>query len=63
VEDAVPAWIRYLIAAVVCVLIAVLLAPVIPYPGSTIVAVVAWIGAAVAAIYAVVALVRGGPRL
>lgn len=58
-----PAWLSYLIAAVVCVLIGALLAPYIPAPGSTIVAIVAYIAAAICAIYAVVALVRGGPRL
>lgn len=58
-----PQWISYLVAAVVCVLIAILLAPYIPAPGSTLVAAVAYIAAVVLAILAVVALVRGGPRI
>lgn len=58
-----PAWLAYLLAAVIAVLLAVFLAPLIPAPGSTIVEIICYIAAAVAAIYAVVALIRGGPRL
>jgi hypothetical protein len=58
-----PRWISLLIAAVVCVLIAVLLAPYIPSPGDQLVAIIAWIGAVVCAIVAVIHLVRGGVGL
>jgi hypothetical protein len=55
-----PRWLACLIGAVVCVLIALILAPYIPDPGDQIVAIIAWVGAAVLAIIAVLQLVRGG---
>lgn len=51
----------YLLGAVVAVLVALLLAPLIPEPGGSIVAVVSWIVAAILALLGVVALVRGRP--
>jgi predicted ABC-type exoprotein transport system permease subunit len=54
-----PAWLSYIVGAVVAVLIALLLAPIIPEPGGHIVAVIAWIVAAILAILALVALLRG----
>lgn len=56
-----PAWISYLIGAVVAILIALLLAPLIPDPGGHIVAIIAWIVAVVLIILGLVYLVRG-PR-
>jgi len=53
-----PHWLGLILGAVVCVLIALLLAPYIPDPGDSIVAILAWIGAAVLAILAVISLVR-----
>jgi hypothetical protein len=53
-------WLGYLLGAVVCLLIALLLAPYIPAPGDHIVSILAWIGAAVCAVLAVVGLVRTG---
>lgn len=60
-----PRWAACLIGAVVCVLVALWLAPIIPDPAGEIVAIVAWIGAAVLAIVAVVVLITGGatPRV
>lgn len=59
-----PRWMSLLLGAVVAVLVAVLLAPYIPAPGAQIVAVIAYIAAAVLAILGVLALVRGdGARL
>lgn len=52
-------WVGCLIGAVVCILIAVLLAPFIPYPGGTLIAIVAYIAAAILLILCVVDLVRG----
>ena len=54
-----PAWLSYIVGAVVAVLIALLLAPLIPEPGGQIVSVLAWICAAILAILALVALLRG----
>ncbi len=58
-----PRWLSLLIAAAVCIVIALVLAPYIPDPGDTLVAIIAWIGAAVCLIYSVVLLVRGGATL
>ena len=55
-----PRWISLLIAAAICIVIALVLAPYIPTPGDTLVAVIAWIGAAICMIYAIVLLVRTG---
>jgi hypothetical protein len=52
-----------LLAAAVCVVVALVLAPYIPEPGGSVVAVIAWIGAALCAVLAVVQLVRGGANL
>lgn len=60
-EASVSTAVGYLIGAVVAVLVALLLAPLIPAPGGSIVAVVAWIVAAILAILGVVALLRGRP--
>ena len=54
-----PAWLSYVIGCVIAVLIALLLAPLIPHPGDTIVSILAWICAAILAILALVALFRG----
>lgn len=54
-----PGWLSYLLGAVVAVLIALLLAPIIPEPGGQLVAIIAWIVAAILAVLALVALVRG----
>lgn len=53
-------WLYNLIGLVVAVLVATLLAPLIPSPGSQIVAVLAWIVAVVFAILLLVGLLRGG---
>ena len=53
-----PHWLGLILGAVVCVLIALLLAPYIPDPGGQIVEILAWIGAVVLAILAVIGLVR-----
>jgi membrane protein DedA with SNARE-associated domain len=53
-------WVGCLIGGVVCLLIAFLLAPLFPYPISSIVAIICWIAAAVLLILCVVHLVRGG---
>lgn len=58
-----PRWLSMLLAAAVCVVVALVLAPYIPEPGGAIVAVIAWIGAAVCAVLTVVYLVRGGANL
>ena len=56
-------WIGCLVGAVICGLIAWLLAPYIPDPGGRIVSIIAWIGAVVLAVLAVFYLVTGrGPR-
>lgn len=52
-------WVGLLIGAVVAILVAILLAPYIPEPGGHLVAVICYIAAAVMAVLAVVALVRG----
>ena len=54
-----PVWLSYVLGAVVAVLIALLLAPLIPEPGGQIVAVISWIAAALLAILALVSLFRG----
>lgn len=56
-------WLHNLIGLVVAVLVATLLAPLIPAPGSSIVAVLAWIAAVVFAILLIVGLLRGPMRL
>jgi hypothetical protein len=53
-------WVGCLIGGVVCILIAILLAPYIPAPGGALVAIICYIAAAVLLILAVVGLVRGG---
>ena len=58
-----PRWLSMLLAAAVCVVVALVLAPYIPEPGGSVVAVIAWIGAALCAVLAVVQLVRGGANL
>lgn len=55
-----PRWLALLLAAVVCVLVALVLAPYIPHPGDTIVAVFAWFGAVACAVLALVQLIRTG---
>jgi hypothetical protein len=50
----------YFAVALGAVLVALLLAPLVPDPGGHIVSVIAWVVAAVAAILGVVALVRSG---
>ena len=57
-----PSWLACLVGAVICLLIAWLLAPAIPAPAGGIVAIIAWIGCAVLAILAVVYLVTGRGR-
>lgn len=57
-----PAWLSYLLGAVVAALVAILLAPLIPAPGGQIVAVVAWIVCAVLVVLGLVALIRS-PRV
>jgi len=54
-----PAWVSYLVACVIAVIIALVLAPYIPSPGDTIVSIIAWLVAAVCAILALVSLLRG----
>ena len=54
-----PRWLACFLGAIVCVLVALLLAPYIPDPGDAIVAICAWIAAAVLAVLGLVALVRG----
>lgn len=54
-----PAWLSYVVGCVIAILIALLMAPIIPEPGGQIVSVLAWVCAAVLAILALVALVRG----
>jgi hypothetical protein len=44
---------------VIAVLIALLLAPIIPSPGDTVVSILAWIVAGLLAVLALVALLRG----
>ena len=58
-----PRWLSLLLAAVVCVVIALVLAPYIPEPGDDVVAIFAWFGAAICAVLAVIQLVRGGAQL
>ena len=54
-----PAWLSYCVGAVIAVLIALLLAPIIPSPGDTVVSILAWIVAGLLAVLALVALLRG----
>jgi len=54
-----PAWVSYLLGALVAALIAIFLAPVIPSPGDQIVSIIAWVIAAILVVLALVALVRG----
>lgn len=53
-----PAWVSYLIGALVAALIAIFLAPIIPDPGDRIVAIVAWIVCVILVVYGLVLLVR-----
>ena len=53
-----PAWARYLLGALVAVLIAVVLAPLIPHPGDTVVGLIAWLAAAACLVGAVLAALR-----
>jgi len=55
----VPAWLSYVLGSVIAVLIALLLAPLIPEPGGHIVSILAWVVAAVLVVLALVALLRG----
>lgn len=57
-----PRWAACLVGAIVCVLIAWLLAPLMPAPAGGFVSVIAWIGAVILAILAVFYLVSGGTR-
>jgi hypothetical protein len=57
-----PRWAACLIGAIICALIAWLLAPLIPAPGSSIVSIIAWIGCVFLALYAVFLLVSGRSR-
>lgn len=58
-----PRWAACLIGAVVCILVALWLAPLVPAPAGAIVSVLAWIGAVVLLVMAVLALMTGrGPR-
>lgn len=57
-----PRWLSLLVAAVICIVIALVLAPYIPTPGDSLVSILAWIGAALCLVLAVVDLVRGGAR-
>lgn len=54
-----PAWLSYVLGSVIAVLIALLLAPLIPEPGGHIVSILAWVVAAVLVVLALVALLRG----
>lgn len=58
-----PAWISYLLAAVVLAVLTALLGGLVPSPAGQIVTVIGYLVAAVLAIYGVVALVRGGPKI
>lgn len=58
-----PRWAACLIAAAICLVIAIVAAPYIPAPGDLIVALIGYIGAGVALIMAVVYLVQGSTRL
>jgi len=49
----------YVLGSVIAVLIALLLAPLIPEPGGHIVSILAWVVAAVLVVLALVALLRG----
>jgi hypothetical protein len=53
-----PTWASYLIGAVIAVVIAVLVAPLIPAPGGSAVAVIAWVVAAILVVLALVSLIR-----
>lgn len=52
-------WIGCLIGAVICALIAMILAPYIPEPGGHIVGIIAWVAAVVLVLLAVYYLVTG----
>lgn len=56
-----PSWIAYLIGAVIWILVALLLAPLIPDPGDRIVAIFAWFFAVVCIALGLLRLFRG-PR-
>lgn len=58
-----PRWIALLLGAVVCILVAILLAPYIPEPGALVVQLVSYIGAVVCVVLAVLHLTRGGANL
>ena len=58
-----PAWLSYLLIAVVVAVLTALLAGLIPSPGNTVAMVIGYLVAAVFAVYGLVALIRGGPRL
>ena len=53
-----PAWARYLLGALVAVLIALLVVPLIPAPGDTVVGLIAWVAAAACLVGAVLAALR-----
>jgi hypothetical protein len=55
----VPAWLSYALGALIAVLIAWLIAPLIPEPGGQVVAIIAWVVAAILVVLALVALLRG----
>jgi hypothetical protein len=52
-------WVGSLIAAVICLLIAIFVPPYIPAPGGSIIMVIAYIAAVALFIIAILALVRG----
>lgn len=53
-------WLGYLLAAIVCLLIAILVAPLLPYPGDVVVSIFGYIAAVVLLLLAILRLVRGG---
>lgn len=55
-----PAWLRYLLGAIVAALIAIFLSPVFPDPIDTIVYWLAWIAALILAVMAAYAAFAGG---
>ena len=55
-----PAWLRYLLAALVAALIAIFLSPVFPSPLDVIVYWLAWIAALICAVLAAYALLGHG---
>ena len=54
-----PAWLSYTLGCVIAILVALLLAPLIPSPGDQIVQVIAWCATVLLAILALVSLFRG----